>query len=54
MYASLPGSSLLLFPIDDDDNVYIKRLALADVTKMLIERLEKVVMGEADVFFSEL
>lgn len=38
LYLAFPASAQLIFPIDDDVQLYVKRLALADVTRVIMER----------------
>ena len=39
-----------MFPVDDDKQIYIGKLAFADVRKTIIERFQKVVVNTQDVF----
>jgi len=43
-----------VFPIEDDTSQVIKRMAFGDVTRIIIERIEKIIMDQKiDVFSNE-
>ncbi|TNV76417.1 hypothetical protein FGO68_gene13186 [Halteria grandinella] len=50
LYAAYPEGAYLLFPIEEDQNAFVKRMAMGDIIKVIADRFEKALTQAPQVY----